>query len=157
MIKSFILAALTCTIIMRSTDVYAAKQYRCAGRVQYRPCDSEAPVYRNNKRSLKLSRPIPQHPKQSRDLPEPAKIDIPVAEEHLEKVSSRDGVWKGKIAGRGEVHLELQIYTDGALHSTRYMGKVVMGKKSTPFAFKSTLPLLTSWTWRVKAYSLKYN
>jgi hypothetical protein len=128
----------------------AIKQYRCAGRVQYRPCDAFS----------ESSQPSSRRPRtQSADelarsigvVSGPRFAQLVKAE--FSKVDKSSGLWKGSVRGNGLVELELQIFRGSERIDTRYMGSVWLRNKVTKFRFKSPLPSIKGWRWQITTWS----
>ena len=127
----------------------ALKQYRCNGRVQYRPCEVD-PAWEKNRADFRRSAG-----KRARWAPlnEDSSTSPRIFEDSYERASESEGLWRGRVAGNGLVHLNLYIYKRGRLHIKRYMGSVALKNEDTFFAFKSPLPDGDDWTWVIKADS----
>lgn len=69
----------------------------------------------------------------------------------LQKVSRKEGVWRGRVYGDGATRLFLEISQDGEVTERRYMGEVYLERKETWFAFRSVLPEGSAWGWKVVA------
>lgn len=126
---------------------FALRQYRCNGRVQYRPCDTETEM--EDGLTTASSGPVGRArwtPMHSGKGAEPR-----VFEDTFEIASEHEGIWRGQVAGDGLIELNLYIYRGGHLDTQRYIGAVELHGETTFFAFKSFLPGGDDWTWVIKA------
>lgn len=138
-----------------------ARQYRCNGRVQYRPCDQsladvigyEAPQLRIETLSKEGLKAQARWTKETFAPPRNARI----VEQSFKPVGRSEGVWRGEVWGDGRVHLALKIFRGGMLESSRYMGAVNLDSKKTWFNFRSTRPRGNNWSWTVVAWTGKNN
>ncbi|NMC62139.1 MAG: hypothetical protein GYA55_03130 [SAR324 cluster bacterium] len=133
--------------ILISDSSFALKQYRCDGRVQYRPCGESFNGQIKALSALSSTR-ARWSPKKGRSGEEAR-----VFEDSFERVSITEGLWKGRVAGDGKITLKLYIFKEGRILETRHIGSVELNNESTYFAFKSSLPRDRNWTWVIKAYS----
>lgn len=115
--------------------------YRCNGRVQQTPCETSI-VGPQGFGTARM--PKPHRPNNQRKY---AKVII----SEFEFLPKSEGIWRGRVAGNGRVHLHLKIKKDGVLESTRYMGNVQLADKSTTFAFRSVTPSGNNWSWDIVA------
>lgn len=71
----------------------------------------------------------------------------------FQRTSPERGIWRGAVKGNGEISLFLQIFENGALYSTRYIGHVQqkLNERPTPFKFISAVPTTRTWTWKITA------
>jgi hypothetical protein len=161
--KTLILCAI---LTLPANSAWAARQYRCSGKIQFRPCNAaargaEAPMSRIGNTLGKRS--------SASTLSAPLKYPAPAIQGELyariveksflgprspaSKAKVSTGVWKGLVEGNGMVHLFLEILRGEAIEERRFMGNVLLRGKSTTFAFVSPLPRGSDWTWRVSAVS----
>ena len=128
-----------------SGNAHAARQYRCNGRVQYRPCEvSTAPAV-TELGSLR------KHP-HARAAPGADQFAL-VEDVTFKQINKRDGVWRGLVRGNGTVELRLVLKSGGVVLDDRYMGRVTLENRSTTFAFRSVVPTTSNWAWDVRALS----
>lgn len=144
-IRLFLVAAFT---LATALPCPALRQYRCDGRVQYRPCETkpemtdEGTAAVSHQGKARWTRIHPGTRKEPR-----------VFEDTFEKANEGEGIWRGQVAGNGLVHLSLYIYRRGRLQTQRYMGAVELNEETTYFAFKTVIPHGDDWTWVIKAHS----
>lgn len=76
---------------------------------------------------------------------------VRIFNESFTKLNPRVGLWKGKISGNGKVYLTLAILQNGQMVTTRYIGSVQVtpDERPTRFNFKSPLPELSNWSWKI--------
>ena len=123
---------------------FAIRQYRCNGMIQYRPCETD-PANRSA-----FQQPIKYDQVKTKvgiTGPRYAKVQS----QHFSKDSPGHGLWKGVIKGNGFVELSLNIFRNGQLESTRFMGHLWLANKDSTYRFRSTLPAGKDWTWKVEA------
>ena len=118
---------------------HAIKPVRCAGKIQFRPCDQSVPDIRAGYRKPKTSA--------ARNISNTAAF-AEVVESRYRSLNRRDGRWEGRVTGRGYVELTLLI-NQGGRTSTRQMGGVELEDETTSFAFVSSRPNGDDWTWRI--------
>ena len=80
--------------------------------------------------------------------PEPSPYAF-ITEQSFAALPQQQGLWRGKVKGNGRVHLKLEIFKEGKVIMSRYMGNVFLINKSSTFAFKTTLPSENGWRWRI--------
>lgn len=133
-----------------ATDAWAIRQYRCEGRIQYRPCDE--PFRGPTGIGMGIDTGVALRA-QAR-LPKPnGPLFAEVLESRFERLSAREGIWRGRIRGNGLVRLRLEIVEGAAAAPPRFMGHVPLANKATWFAFRSVAPAGKNWTWRIIAES----
>ena len=115
--------------------------FRCNGRIQQYPCNVSASAPKGFG-STYLTKP-----RRPNSLSHYAKIIV----SEFEFLPKSEGIWRGKVAGNGKVHLHLQIKKNGKVESTRYMGNVALADKTTTFAFRSVTPPGANWSWDIVA------
>ena len=78
---------------------------------------------------------------------------IRITRPKFKKIGKKDGQWSGYLNGNGFTKLYLQILDRGKIQSTKYIGsiKIQKGEPAVPFHFRSQLPKLRSWSWKVVA------
>lgn len=118
-----------------------AKQYRCDGRIQYRPCTERV-----------VTSPKMVAYRRGSSQPEDRSLYARVVEKGFKQLSDTDGQWKGIVEGHGKVHLSLEIAKDGKLDSRWNMGAVELrqGRRSW-FVFRANVPQDSRWTWSIIA------
>lgn len=141
--------------LMSPDFAWAQRQYRCDGVVQYRPCDEPLENYSP---PSKLQRTYPVPPPSAKGIVRAASRNsrgyyAKIREQSLFKLPGNMGNWKGSVEGNGQVHLNLRIYRNGSIESTRYMGSVPLKNNDTTFSFKTVLPQGKGWTWKVLAFA----
>lgn len=147
----------------------AAHQFRCNGKVQYRPCSTpvangKLAAKREPKRTLTGAltqlgntwRARPRSDFSSGDVLANANdvrgpIYAKVMQQSYARLSAREGQWRGVVRGNGDIHLTLQILRSGDVVASRYMGHVQLVEKSTSFNYKSVPPPGGDWGWRILA------
>lgn len=143
---------LPCIVLILLTFVpgiaLAAKQYRCEGRVQYRPCEQGFKGQGSIGTGVPAATIVRAQPRTSVHQPN---LFAEITESRFERITHRDGVWKGKVRGNGIVHLHLEILRKGLSEAVRYMGSVPLANKSTTFAFRAVAPTGRDWSWRILA------
>ncbi len=149
-LKTLTALALTITTVLTLAGVtpsFALRQYRCNGRVQYRPCESDDGLAAASAASPSVRRGRARWtPARPGNRMEPR-----VFEDTFEKAGEHEGIWRGQVAGDGLIELKLYIYRRGRLDTQRYIGAVELHGETTFFAFKTTLPEGNNWTWVIKA------
>ncbi len=137
----------------------AANQYRCNGRIQYRPCDQKITATRMNKSSgtaammaaqrnaIKASFKYQNEAKNG----SPLYADIIKADYQKYPHKKQYGQWKGVVKGNGDIHLSLLINKRGEPEENRYMGHVRLKNDQTSFNFVSSPPKSGQWTWKILA------
>lgn len=158
--------AICVLIIVPLSPAWAARQYRCSGKVQYRPCD--VPLGKGQLASTRIGSTLGStNGTDSRGsasrLSSPSvsgELYAKVLENSFlgpgaraPKAKITTGTWKGLVEGNGMVHLFLEILRGEAVEERRFMGNVLLHGKATTFAFVSPLPHGKDWTWRVSAIS----
>lgn len=137
-------------------EALAATQYRCNGRVQYRPCIGKVPAssaYRAlNQSQQNLLKASFNYQKQMAEATKGAFADVVSSSyRKMPRQNSRNyGQWRGIVRGNGDIHLRLQIERNG-VQTDRYMGRVKLNQDQTSFNFISTPPKEKNWTWKVLA------
>lgn len=151
-------AALALVIALSSPEpAHAVRLYRCNGMVQQRPCTQSIEDITGRRvieGSPKRTRPLPsimnEQPRFSFDR---SKLYARVISHSFQKLSPREGQWRGKIEGNGEVHLVLEWFDSDALVERSAMGSVTLKASSTSFGFRTALPRSPLWTWKLSAYA----
>jgi len=143
------------TLIIGTTwfaqDAFALRQFRCQGRIQYRPCEiDESEPYRAFMRST-LGTGIPQV--QDSRFPIRGPRYAKIVKSSFSKLTKATGLWSGVVKGNGLIETELHIYRHGNLESKRYMGHVWLQNKQTPFRMTSAIPTGGGWDWQVVAWA----
>lgn len=135
-------------LVLGTPPCLAAKQYRCFGKVQYRPCAAD------DAGSNSSLRAAPRLNSKSHPFDEiKGERFARVVTQDLSKLNRGDGLWKGTVHGNGLVELALRVFRGGNLESTRYMGSVWLRNKTTKFRFRATLPPGKNWRWEVVAWA----
>ena len=129
-----IAAAVLAAIALVAPSAHAIKPVRCAGKIQFRPCDQSVPEMRAGLRKRKSVVPTDAFGE--------------VVESRYRSLNRRDGRWEGRVTGRGYVELTLLINQSGRT-STRQMGGVDLQDETTSFAFVSSRPDGNDWTWQI--------
>lgn len=113
--------------------VYAIKQYRCYGKVQYRPCkeSDKSPSFQKKRTAEPTLTPV---------------------EATFNRVSVTRGLWDGNIQGNGDIGLALEFYRKGTLMERRFLGRTVIPDDATWFRFETTIPEDNQWEWRLLAF-----
>ena len=137
--KTMKITILICIVLMLTEPCQAV--FRCNGRIQQYPCDVSASAPKGFG-STYLTKP-----RRPNSLSHYAKIIV----SEFEFLPQSEGIWRGKVAGNGKVHLHLQIKKNGKVESTRYMGNVALADKTTTFAFRSVTPPGANWSWDIVA------
>ncbi len=125
-------------------DAAFAKQYRCYGRVQYRPCTEEdaqrSPLPHQNRSAL-------------RSMRSKNSGSVKILSADFQKLNKRTGLWKGERKGDGMTELFLLIRSGEKIVEERYMGKVELAREegNVTFHFKSPLPHYSFQSWTVVA------
>lgn len=135
-------------LLIWETPSFAAGPFHCAGRVQFRPCDTDAPAPKRS--PTKAQAPSSRLPKISSKSASPY---ARVISHTFSRTSSAEGVWKGVIEGNGEVQLELQMVRNGKVEVTWYMGHVKLENNATSFKFVTVPPTGPGWSYKVVAYA----
>jgi len=130
-LKSFLLVFFLLYTLNLNTAC-AARQYRCNGKVQYRPCEQ---VIKEEIETKKALLPLPSLP----------------VEAIFTRISETRGVWDGDIYHSGDISLLLEFYRSGSLVERRFLGKTVINDASTWFKFETNIPTDNEWGWRIVA------
>lgn len=138
-----------CMVLSVPADGFALKQYRCDGRVQFRPCGDEIAGPRIISESKTSRRRAPDRDPISENIPGErfARVDDPT----YSQMNGTTGMWRGRIQGNGKIALVLQILQNGNLIEARQMGETYLMNASTTFAFTSPIPRTAGWSWNVVA------
>ena len=72
---------------------------------------------------------------------------------NLSPISPKEGIWRGRVQGMGNIALALEILRSGRVVERRSMGKVRLNGESTWFAYRSWLPSGSNWSWKVIAWT----
>lgn len=130
----------------------AVPQYRCDGRIQYRPCDQ---IVVEKKLPGAGDAPRSEGPRAVHNSLWRIKGEryAEVVKSSFSKVGSNHGEWRGVIRGNGLVETELRIFRNNSLEARWYMGHVWLADKQTPFTFKSMVPPGKGWDWQVFAWA----
>jgi hypothetical protein len=137
---------------MLPSSALASRQYRCNGRIQYRPCEVPAanaasPTPNTSARqTLGSLRRAP-----SNDPAIPGLRYAKVHDTNFQRLGRRDGLWRGLVKGNGTVHLTLVLKRGDTVIDERYMGNVTLLDRETTFAFRSVLPTQHEWDWDISA------
>lgn len=131
-------------LLLSAAPLEAARQYRCNEMIQYRPCEQ------------KMDESTREQDGTGSAGGESGKRQLQtntarVFDDSFEALSEVEGIWRGKVAGKGFVKLNLHIFRNGHQIERRYMGGVELDGNSTYFAFKSSLPEGENWTWVIRA------
>ena len=138
--KYLVIAALLLTPL----NAHAIRQYRCANKVQYYPCDQI--LFKDFR-----------HYSAKGDIRARMGDDIlgeryaEVTEAKFTPLNTTEGKWKGKIKGNGKVSLKLLIIREGTPDMERPMGATYLRDQETTFAFISALPPGRNWKWEITA------
>ena len=133
-------------LVAMSQPSYALRQYRCSGRIQYRPCSMQLPVGRAHSAPIEPKNSVPTQLRSPSSQPY-----VRILATSFSKMNGRRGVWSGRLRGAGTIEPELLIFRGPKLESSRAMGAVVLMEQETPFTFNSSLPSGTDWSWRIVA------
>ncbi|MDC0357630.1 hypothetical protein OAO01_02360 [Oligoflexia bacterium] len=146
--RKILIVVLVCAMVWPGL-VSASTLYRCNGLVQYRPCSQPFSYVEQNAAVPKL-RTISYTRKTRVKHNKPAVGKV--LTQSYRRISKRQGLWKGRINGKGDIRLRLLIFRNGALESTRYMGNVYLTPtdNSISFNFRSSLPRGSNWSWKVQ-------
>ncbi len=131
---------------------------RCNGVIQFRPCGQ--PIATGKRRTITAvplsAALLGETPRYALPAPRTKSADGSYAEvisQTMSPMSSSLGQWRGTLRGNGTVYLRLLWYRNGLLSAARSMGVVKLIDKSTKFAFRSSFPNGSGWTWKVAAYA----
>lgn len=71
----------------------------------------------------------------------------------FQRTSANRGIWRGMISGNGNITLRLNIFENGTLHESRYIGEIQqkISERPTPFKYVSSTPTSRGWTWKITA------
>ena len=154
-IVSRAVVSLFVTVLISYPSVtWAAKQYRCAGKIQYRPCHQSIGYTQGTFPSLQSAeRRIHENMKRQKKYSSMASEDLyaEVISSNFKKLPKSDGQWRGIIKGNGNIHLTLHLLRAGIQESTKYMGNITLENDQTSFNFISAVPKGKDWTWRISA------
>ncbi|MCO6432260.1 MAG: hypothetical protein J5J00_15510 [Deltaproteobacteria bacterium] len=142
------LAAIDCE------GAHAARQYRCNGMIQYRPCLAESATPRAGFRALEQAqRKAIISARHGSAVPATASnfTFAKIVKASYKRLSSVSGQWRGIVEGNGNIKLTLHIIRNGAIESTRFMGQIALRNKKTSFNFVSAPPAGKGWTYTIIA------
>ena len=120
----------------------------CFGRLSNQPlCSAPAGV------------PLPpfRKPHQPRTIGTPRVADAAVSgpvlvqAQSFRRLSLQVGEWSGIVTGRGEINLALQILEQGRVTNTRWIGTVTLASQPSTFHFRSSIPTVPDWSWKIIA------
>lgn len=144
--------------LLPATEAFAARQYRCGGRVQYRPCaQSEVRDSRMSQSAYQNLVRAEQNLvrgslKYQKDMQGDSKhIYSEIVESSFRHLPNRKNTaqWRGIVRGNGDIHLNLLITRNGVVEINRYMGHIKLKDDQTIFNFVSTPPKGNDWTWQI--------
>ena len=150
------LFALAASFFVSSTPVHvsAGTQYRCNGMVQFRPCGQDIatgrPV-RTKSSSVQLRTDIPRFDVSTTALSRGSQAYAEVLNQSMSPYGASTGQWRGTLRGNGNIRLQLLWFRDGVLSTTRSMGNVKLVHKTTSFAFRTSVPHGSGWSWKIAA------
>lgn len=144
-------AYLGCLVFLDSNPAHAIKQFRCSGKVQYRPCDDNRafPGLKNQPKLEDQNQDLEPRAQMKRGLIAPTVFSTKYEYNKKNEV----GIWTGFVHGEGAVILRLRLNSPGVPPETRYMGKAVLRGKVSPFEFRSMPPKGSRWSWQIFAKS----
>ena len=132
---------------------FALTQYRCAGLIQYRPCNDDRAIpalvaqRESFQSAVRMNAALSVHAQMKIDVIPPTVFSTKYQYNSVKAV----GVWTGFVHGEGPVILSLRLNIPGAPPEVRYMGKAVLRGKTSPFEFHSTPPKGSHWNWHISA------
>lgn len=150
--QTLLLCLIISAVCMAPGESSAARQYRCDGRIQYRPCADSSFI--SNKVTVSLQntqRNLAKASYKRADKQSQGERYAEVRKSSYKKLAHANGQWRGLVRGNGDIHLTLEILRKGEVESRKYMGHVFLEGKETNFSFISASPKGTDWTWRVMA------
>jgi len=155
MIRRYNLAFLSLAIILLIFPAHAsaAKQYRCNGKIQYRPCGQPINYGKRKFPTLQSAERNLMHASYGPKKKAQGKADDLYAEvvtSNFRNRANSDGQWRGRIKGNGDIHMTLQLLQANKVES-RYMGHVALVDSETSFNFISVRPKGKDWTWKIIA------
>ena len=145
MIMKFFLA--TSVLLLSLESVGATPLYHCGKFVRTRPCNMEFHPPKNGAvRPQRLSSRRAQF----------GRAPALFSSQSFELVAQRQGVWRGFVAGTGEVQLYLHILAEDKQEAPRKIGSLKLRGFSHPirYTFKGPAPKTPRWSWRVVAAPL---
>lgn len=140
------------TLGFYNLSAYSITQYRCAGLIQYRPCNDDRAIpallsqREKNANAQNINERIDRAQMKS-DFDYPSIFSVTYQYNKQLGV----GIWRGYVLGEGPVELNLTLYSPDAPSESRYMGRVVLRGKSSPFEFHSAPPRSSKWNWHISA------
>ena len=71
----------------------------------------------------------------------------------FQRTGTNRGVWRGLITGNGNITLRLNIFENGVLYESKYIGEIQqkINESPTPFKYISSTPPSRGWTWKITA------
>lgn len=142
-------------LISSAENSYAARQYRCNGKIQYRPCLNELASPRAAMRSLQDTERRAYHAARNAYASDvesdPSGHFAKITKHSYKRLSKVSGQWRGIVEGNGTIRLTLHILRNGEIESSRFMGEVALRNKKTSFNFISSPPQGTGWSYKIIA------
>ena len=140
------------TVLPGLTEAMAL--FRCGDRIQQRPCDQQLHSYKRNVFSASSSWSPRQRKAAREKAPATGSPDSPeVLGVTLTKLEDGEGVWRGRVAGDGQVALWLHLTTPNQPEEKLYMGSIGLKDSSSSFAYRAVLPKSSDWDWKITASS----
>lgn len=157
-LKAFVVLVMCSTLFSFAQSSFALGPVRCNGRIQFRPCGQE---YANGSAELNRRRLSARSDSSAADPRYQFAPSWKVTDHLSARIVSQSfhalerniGEWRGEIEGNGRVHLVLEILQGDRVALSTYMGNVKLLNKKTTFAFKTALPKLPKWNWRLATYA----
>lgn len=154
-------------LVFMAADAVAVRQYRCAGKIQYRPCTLSETHAQAPSQSHSVFKPwaaAPAIASATRMRPPRAPYGAPRLYAAVRGTSlspgpsagrsARDGIWRGLVEGNGMVQLHLEFLKQDEVFERRLIGNIPLVATSTSFAFVSRMPSEREWTWRIAAQAM---
>jgi hypothetical protein len=150
-------------LLLIPLNSYAATQYHCDGRIQYRPCGQKL-IVSKPERSLSTStgrtllnaqqsavKASFKYQKEINNTADDLYADIVEAKYQRYANRKNYGQWRGMVKGNGDIYLTLLISEEGEQELVKSMGHVKLKNDQTSFNFISTPPQSSKWTWKILA------
>jgi hypothetical protein len=149
-------AILLFALLLHTSESFAAKLYRCDGRVQFRPCEqgNASAEYSGIGTSQSLQSAKASHDNPQVNYAGKAQITKVQFTKTLRKGSKLPhGLWRGYVSGKGDIQLLLRFLKDNQIFEERKVGNVELYDNTTNFSIVSALPRISNWKWELVAFA----
>lgn len=133
----------------------AITQYRCDGKVQYRPCGERLHRYERNvytpKQATKPEDVDMEQVRAAKRWPLASSRGLEVVNAAFHPLPGARGMWKGRVRGSGKIGLRLIITREDKVVANRFMGAITLRGPSSSYRYIGSVPRSPGWDWRVVA------